>query len=102
MSKQEKEKQIQGCDCQEDDCSCDTITLEMEDGSFEKFIFYGTLEHQNKHYIALAPLEGEEYFIYGLKEAGEEMEIFPIDDMKELEVVAEVFEQRITEEEEGE
>jgi uncharacterized protein YrzB (UPF0473 family) len=104
MSKKEKEKKKQelACGCQEDECDCDTIKLELEDGTSQEFLILDTVEHKKNHYIALAPLEGEEYFIYGFREAGENTEFFSIEDEKEFDAVAKIFEKRFEEEDEEE
>jgi uncharacterized protein YrzB (UPF0473 family) len=94
MSKIEKEHKDHACDCPEDDCNCDTITLELEDGSSQEFMILDTVTHRKKNYVALAPLEGDEYFIYGFKEEGEHVEFYSIEDEKELDGVAKVFEKR--------
>ena len=98
MSKKEKELKNEACECNEEECNCDTITLELEDGTSQEFIILDTVEHKKKGYIALAPMESEEYFIYGFKEEGENVEFFSIDDDKEFEHVAKVFEKRFAEE----
>jgi uncharacterized protein YrzB (UPF0473 family) len=97
MSEKEKELKKSSCECDEE-CDCDTITLELEDGTSQEFLILDTVEHKKKHYIALAPLEGEEYFIYGFKEAGENTDFFSIDDEKEFESIAKIFEKRFAEE----
>ncbi len=105
MTKKEKEineVKDQACDCNDEDCNCDTITLELEDGTSEEFLILDTIEHKKKNYIALAPLEGDEYFIYGFKEEGENVEFFSIDDDKEFDAVAKVFEKHFAEEAEEE
>ena len=100
MSKNEKETQVPPCECNDEECNCDTITLELEDGTSQEFMILDTLEHKKKNYIALAPVEGDEYFIYGFKEAGEHLEFFSLDNDKEFESVAKIFEKRFAEEEE--
>jgi len=102
MTKKEKELKNQPCDCDDETCDCDTITLELEDGTAEEFMILDTIEHKKKHYIALAPMEGDEYFIYGFKEEGEHVEFFSIDDDKEFESVAKVFEKHFAEEDKEE
>jgi uncharacterized protein YrzB (UPF0473 family) len=98
MSKQEKEPKDKACECNEEECDCDTITLELEDGTKEEFMILDSLEHDKKNYIALAPLEGDEYFIYGFKEDGENMEFFSIEDEKEFDDIAARFEKMFAEE----
>ena len=102
MSEKEKELKNHDCECDDENCECDTITLELEDGTSEEFIILDTVEHEGKHYIALAPMEGDEYFIYGFMEEGENVEFFSIDDDKEFENVAKVFELRFAEDDEEE
>jgi uncharacterized protein YrzB (UPF0473 family) len=95
MSNHEKEHADHACDCHEEDCGCDTITLELQDGTKQEFIILDTVTHRKKHYVALAPTEGDEYFIYGFNEAAEgEVEFYSIEDEKEFDGVAKVFEKR--------
>lgn len=98
MSTKEKEQKNQACECDDDNCECDTITLELEDGSSEEFIILDTYEHKKKNYVALAPVVGDEYFIYGFKEDGDSVEFFSIEDDKEFETISKVFEKRFAEE----
>jgi uncharacterized protein YrzB (UPF0473 family) len=98
MSKNEKELKDKACDCNEEDCGCDTITLELEDGTSQEFEILDTLEFEEKNYIALAPLDSDEYYIYGFKEEGENVEFFSIDDDKEFEKISELFEKKFSEE----
>lgn len=98
MSTKEKDIKNEACGCEDEDCGCDTITLELEDGTSEEFFILDTLEHKKKSYVALAPMEGDEYFIYGFKEDGEHVEFFSIEDDKEFEDVSKVFEKRFAEE----
>jgi uncharacterized protein YrzB (UPF0473 family) len=102
MSTKEKEHKDKACDCPEEECGCDTITLELADGSSQEFIILDTVTHRKKNYVALAPLEGDEYFIYGYTEKGEDVEFFSIEDEKEFDGVAKVFEKRFAEEEKEE
>jgi uncharacterized protein YrzB (UPF0473 family) len=104
MSEKEKELKDQACNCEDENCDCevDTITLELEDGTSEDFIILDTVEHKGKNYIALAPQEGEEYFIYGFKEEGENVEFFSVDDDKEFDEVGKIFEDRFAAEDEEE
>jgi uncharacterized protein YrzB (UPF0473 family) len=101
MSKNEQEPKNISCECNDEECECDTITLELEDGSKQEFMILDTMEHKKKHYIALAPLEGDEYFIYGFREEGENVEFFSIEDEKEFDSVAKAFEKRFAEEDEA-
>lgn len=98
MSKNEKEEKDIACNCNEEDCSCDTITLELEDGTSQEFEILETIEFEEKNYIALAPLDSDEYYIYGFKEDGENVEFFSIDDDKEFEKISELFEKKFSEE----
>ncbi len=103
MSKHEHEHHDHSCDCNDESCNCDTITLTLEDGTSQEFIILDTVEHENKNYVALAPLEGDEYFIYGFNEVDEAVEFFSIEDEAEFNAVAQIFEKRFDEEqEEGE
>jgi uncharacterized protein YrzB (UPF0473 family) len=97
MSNEEKDLN-HGHECDDETCDCDTITLELEDGTSEEFMILDTVEHKNKNYVALAPMEGDEYFIYGFKEDGENVEFFSIEDDKEFESISKIFEKRFAEE----
>ena len=99
MSTKEHENKNHTCDCNDEECNCDTITLTLEDGTEQEFIILDTVKHKKKDYVALAPVDGEEYFIYGFKEIGENVEFFSIENDKEFEAVAEIFEKRFDEEE---
>jgi len=105
MSKKEKDKlekdccEHQDCNCEDDECTCDTITLEMENGTTEDFYVLDVMELKGKNYIALAPLEGDEFYVYGYSENEETADFFPIEDDKEYETIAHLFEQRFAEEE---
>lgn len=99
MSKKDLEHQNHACECEDESCNCDTITLELENGEKQEFIILDTLEHKKKHYVALAPVEGEEYFIYGFEEVDDSVEFFSIEDDKEFDNVAKIFEKRFAEEE---
>ncbi|MBM4399889.1 MAG: DUF1292 domain-containing protein [Candidatus Cloacimonetes bacterium] len=99
MSEKEKKQKDTACDCASEDCNCDeTITLELEDGTSQEFLILGTIEHKKKNYVALAPMEGEEYFVYGYKEQGENLEFFSIEDDDEFDNVAKLFEKSFAEE----
>lgn len=104
MSDKEKEVIDLDCDCDDENCNCedDKITLELDDGTSEEFTILDTVEHKGKHYIALAPEEGDEYFIYGFKEEGENVEFFSVDDDAEFEEVGKIFEARFEAEDEEE
>jgi hypothetical protein len=99
MSEKEKIHKDHDCDCHDEDCNCDTITLELEDGTSQEFIILDTVEYKKKHYVAMAPVEGEEYFIYGYREEGENVEFYSLEDEKEFDGVAKLFDKRFAEEE---
>jgi len=95
--KEEETKKLE-CGCEEDNCECDTITLELEDGTSQEFLILDTMELKGNHYIALAPMEGEEYFVYGFKEEGDNVEFYSIEDDAEFDEVAKAFEKMFAEE----
>jgi uncharacterized protein YrzB (UPF0473 family) len=99
MSTKEHDHKDHACDCNDESCNCDTITLTLEDGTEQEFIILDTLEHKSKNYVALAPLEGDEYFIYGFNEVDESVEFFSVEDEKEFDAVAKLFEKRFAAEE---
>lgn len=80
------------CDCG-DDCECDTITLDMEDGTQKDFLVLDTLEYEGKNYIALAEVETMEYDILRMNVVGETVELNVIEDDAEFEAVAAKFDE---------
>ncbi|HOD17405.1 MAG TPA: DUF1292 domain-containing protein [Candidatus Cloacimonadota bacterium] len=94
MNDQEKENHNHACNCEDEEPEIDTITLELEDGSKQEFLILDTVEFNEKYYIALAPVDSDEYFIYGFRDAGEHTEFFSIEDEQEFDSVADIFEKR--------
>ena len=88
-----------GCSCGEDEQDyIQTVMLELEDGSTEECEVLEVLEIDGKEYIALLPLEKEEYYIYGFKSHGDEIEIINIEDSEEFEKVVNAFDEYFNEE----
>jgi hypothetical protein len=81
------------CDCGDEDCDCNTITLELEDGTEKEFTVLDMLEHDGKTYMALAEEDSEEYDILRLEGNDEEFELLVIEDDVEYEKVADLFDE---------
>jgi len=77
-----------------------TVELELEDGTTEECEVLDIIEVEGKSYVALLPLDKDEYYVYGVREEGDEIEILNIDDEVEYEKVITAFEQYFDEEEE--
>ena len=70
-----------------------TVELELEDGTIEECEVLDIIEVEGKSYVALLPLDKDEYYVYGVREDGDEIEILNIDDEVEYEKVITAFEQ---------
>lgn len=81
-----------GCCCNEEHDEILTLTIELEDGSSEECEILKVLEINGKSYVALLPLEKEEYMVFGCVEHGEEVEIINIENEEEYENVVNAFE----------
>ena len=104
MTESEKKKHDCDCGCDEcgDDCDCDFITLEFDDGQSQECEILGIFEVEGKEYIALLPTEegSEDVYLYGYKEVGDdEFELIDIEDDAEFEKVSKEFEALTAEEE---
>ena len=77
-----------------------TVELELEDGTTEECEVLDIIEVEGKSYVALLPLDKDEYYVYGVREEGDEIEILNIDDEVEYEKVITAFEQYFEEEDE--
>ena len=76
-----------------------TIELELEDGTIEECEILDILEVDGKSYIALLPMEGNEYYVYECKATDEEnCEIINIEDDAVHEKVIKAFEEYYSEE----
>ena len=77
----------------EEDDFIQTIELELEDGTFEECEVLDILEIDGKSYVALLPLDGNEYYVYECKGLDEEnIEIVTIEDDEEHEKIISAFE----------
>ncbi len=90
------------CECGSEDCSCNTISLEMEDGTVRDFMILGDLEHEGKHYIALAEVDSNEYDIMGMTVEEDTVELQVIEDDQEFELIAQKFDEYFSQTEEEE
>ena len=80
-----------------------TIELELEDGTIEECEVLDIIEVDGKSYVALLPLEGNEYHVYECKGLDEEnIEIVNIEDDDVLTKVINAFEEYFNEEYEDE
>ena len=73
----------------------ETITLEMIDGSTVECEILETLEKDDKMYVALLPLDKDEYFVFECKigENEGEIEIINIEDDEKISEVYEAFDE---------
>jgi len=71
-----------------------TISVELDDGTFEDFLILDVVKHNCLDYVALAPPESNEYFIYAFEEEGDNIEFFSVDDI-EYEIVSKIFKARL-------
>jgi len=73
----------------------ETVTLEMENGTTEECEILDTVELDGKMYVALLPLDKDEYLIYECKVGTEqdEIEIINIQNPDEYEKVVHAFEE---------
>jgi len=85
------------CECG-DDCDCETniITLDMEDGTQKDFSILNIIEHDGKHYVALAEVGSDEYDIMRFVEVDESIELSIIEDDAEYNAVADIFDELFT------
>ena len=81
------------CDCENEECDCNPITIEMDDGSSKDFIVLDVLTHEGKQYIALAEVDSMEYDIMSWEVEGENVELSVIEDDDEFNAVAAKFEE---------
>ncbi len=79
------------CTCGDEGCDCNTITLEMEDGTEKEFTILDMLEHEGKTYVALTEGDSDEYDILRIEGEEEEMELAVIEDDAEYNAVADLF-----------
>ena len=86
----------------DESCECghyhmhDSITLSLDDGTELKCIVLEIFTVDEKDYIALQPIEGEEednVFLYRFIQEDDEPELISIDDDDEFEAVADAFEE---------
>jgi hypothetical protein len=80
----------------------ETVELELEDGTIEECEVLDIIEVEGKSYVALLPLDKDEYYVYGVLEDGEDMEIINIDDEVEYEKAVRAFEEYFDDEEDFE
>ncbi len=80
----------------------DVIYLTFEDDVEVECEVLGIFEVEDKEYIALLPGDEDEVLLYEFKESEEDFELIPIEDEKELELVAESYFDLFEDEEYGE
>ena len=69
----------------------DVIYLTFDDDEEIECEVLGVFEVENKEYIALLPADEEGILLYEYKENEEDFDLLPIEDDKELELVAEAY-----------
>ena len=85
-------------DLNEDSEYIQTIDLELEDGTIEECEVLDILEVDGKSYVALLPLEGNEYYVYECRFPDDEnIEILNVEDEDEHAKVLAVFEEYFNE-----
>ncbi len=84
----------------------DKVTLTLDDGSTVNCDVIAIFPVQGKDYIALLPdrvidgYEEDDVFLYRYKElSGDDIELTPLDDDEEYEIVADAFDELLDEEE---
>ena len=70
-----------------------TVELELEDGTIEECEVLDVIEVEGKSYVALLPLDKDEYYVYGVVEDGDEVEILNIENEEEYEKAVRAFEE---------
>lgn len=94
------------CDCGDEGCHSDIITLDMEDGTQKDFHMLEVIEFEGSQYIALAEVDSNEYDILRMDVQGETVELAVIEDDELFERVAQKFDDlfnaEITEEDDEE
>ncbi|MCL2064249.1 MAG: DUF1292 domain-containing protein [Candidatus Cloacimonetes bacterium] len=87
-------------DTYEDDVDfIQTIELELEDGTIEECEVLEIIEIDGKSYVALLPMDGNEYYVYECRKLDEEnIEIVTIEDEEEFTKAINTFEEYFNEE----
>lgn len=74
----------------------DTVMITVSDGSEKEFAIIEEFDLEEKHYIVVSPVEGnqvqEGLYIYRAVVTGEEMEVSRIEDAEEFEKVSAYYE----------
>ena len=84
------------CDCENEDCDSNVITLDMEDGTQKDFLVLDIIEHEGKQYIALAEVDSMEYDIMSMAVIDENVELSVIEDDEEFNAVAAKFDEHFS------
>jgi len=71
----------------------ETVELELEDGTIEECEVLDIIEVEGKSYVALLPLDKDEYYVYGVQEDDEDIEIINIDNEEEYKKAVRAFEE---------
>jgi uncharacterized protein YrzB (UPF0473 family) len=79
----------------------DQVTLTLEDGSEMVCDVIAYFPCGDKNYVALLPVDDpdSDFFLYGYKEVGDEVELIDIEDDDEFEAVSDAFDELLDEQE---
>ena len=115
------DKELFGCGCKDEDCGCnhdefddncecgcgcgdheeEVMTITLEDGTEVDCAIIAIFPVEEKDYIALLPLDGNEeegeVFLYEFKEQGDGIELLSIESDKEYELVTNAFDESLEE-----
>jgi len=113
------DKELFGCGCKDEDCGCnhdefddncecgcgdheeEVMTITLEDGTEVDCAIIAIFPVEEKDYIALLPLDGNEeegeVFLYEFKEQGDGIELLSIESDKEYELVTNAFDEILEE-----
>ncbi|MBP7223460.1 MAG: DUF1292 domain-containing protein [Sedimentibacter sp.] len=115
------DKELFGCGCEDEDCGCnhdefddncecgcgcgdheeEVMTITLEDGTEVDCAIIAIFPVEEKDYIALLPLDGNEeegeVFLYEFKEQGDGIELLSIESDKEYELVTNAFDEILEE-----
>lgn len=122
MYSMNKDKELFGCGCEDENCDCahdefeegcdcgcgcggdhdeEIMTITLEDGTEVDCAIIAIFPVEEKDYIALLPLDGEEedgeVFLYEFKEKEDGLELLSIESDEEYELVTQAFDEILEE-----